>query len=211
MARAEAVERGADEALLLNTNGEVAETASGNLFWVHDNIICTVPTECGVLPGITRAVVFGNLPDDGSPNEPSASSSRRHCGISRAFSSRKARSALCRWRHLTASRSRRRRWWIKSRTPTTKCWPRRKSDFTLGQHPRLWLNSGVPRRSRPKYQLPGVRRKRRRRRMALAGGAGNRCRRDLVLVGTRAIEESQIQEDCSCLRAGARSTAAANR
>jgi len=58
MARAEAVERGADEALLLNTNGEVAETASGNLFWVHDDMICTVPAECGGLPGVTRAVVL---------------------------------------------------------------------------------------------------------------------------------------------------------
>ncbi len=58
MARAEAVEKGADEALLLNTNGEVAETASGNLFWVHDDAICTVPTGCGVLPGVTRAVVL---------------------------------------------------------------------------------------------------------------------------------------------------------
>jgi aminodeoxychorismate lyase len=58
MARAEAVERGADEALLLNTNGEVAETASGNLFWVYDDTICTVPTGRGVLPGVTRAVVL---------------------------------------------------------------------------------------------------------------------------------------------------------
>jgi len=58
MARAEAVEWGADEALLLNTNGEVAETASGNLFWVHDDTICTAPAECGVLPGVTRTVVL---------------------------------------------------------------------------------------------------------------------------------------------------------
>jgi len=58
MARAEAGERGADEALLLNTNGDAAETAGGNLFWVHDDVICTVPTECGALPGITRAVVL---------------------------------------------------------------------------------------------------------------------------------------------------------
>ncbi|MGA2854831.1 MAG: aminotransferase class IV [Verrucomicrobiota bacterium] len=58
MARAEAVERGADEALLLNTNGEVAETAGGNLFWVRGDTICTVPEECGALPGITRAVVL---------------------------------------------------------------------------------------------------------------------------------------------------------
>jgi aminodeoxychorismate lyase len=58
MARAEAAEKGADEALLLNTNGEVAEAASGNLFWVYNDTICTTPTGRGVLPGITRAVVL---------------------------------------------------------------------------------------------------------------------------------------------------------
>jgi branched-subunit amino acid aminotransferase/4-amino-4-deoxychorismate lyase len=57
LARAEAEEKGADEALLLNTNGEVAETAGGNLFWVYQDQVCTVPTGRGVLPGITRAVV----------------------------------------------------------------------------------------------------------------------------------------------------------
>ena len=58
LARAEAEEKGADEALLLNTNGEVAETAGGNLFWVYQDHVCTVPTGRGVLPGITRAVVL---------------------------------------------------------------------------------------------------------------------------------------------------------
>lgn len=58
LARAEAEEQGADEALLLNTNGEVAETAGGNVFWVYQDKICTVPTGRGVLPGITRAVVL---------------------------------------------------------------------------------------------------------------------------------------------------------
>jgi branched-subunit amino acid aminotransferase/4-amino-4-deoxychorismate lyase len=58
MARTEAAEKGADEALLINTNGEVAETASGNLFWVYQDKICTVPTGRGVLPGITRAIVL---------------------------------------------------------------------------------------------------------------------------------------------------------
>jgi branched-subunit amino acid aminotransferase/4-amino-4-deoxychorismate lyase len=58
MARSEAVAQGADEALLINSNGEVAETASGNLFWVYQDTICTVPTGRGVLPGITRAVVL---------------------------------------------------------------------------------------------------------------------------------------------------------
>jgi aminodeoxychorismate lyase len=58
MARAEANEKDADEALLINTNGEVAETTSGNLFWIYDDKICTVPTGRGVLPGITRAIVL---------------------------------------------------------------------------------------------------------------------------------------------------------
>jgi aminodeoxychorismate lyase len=58
LARAEAQAQGADEALLLNTNGEVAEAAGGNLFWVYHEKICTVPTGRGVLPGITRAVVL---------------------------------------------------------------------------------------------------------------------------------------------------------
>jgi branched-chain amino acid aminotransferase len=58
MARIEATERGADEALLLNTDGDVAETASGNLFWVDDDQVCTAPERCGLLPGITRAEVL---------------------------------------------------------------------------------------------------------------------------------------------------------
>jgi branched-subunit amino acid aminotransferase/4-amino-4-deoxychorismate lyase len=58
LARLEAEAKGADEALLLNTNGEVAEAAGGNLFWVYHDNICTVPSGRGVLPGITRAVVL---------------------------------------------------------------------------------------------------------------------------------------------------------
>jgi aminodeoxychorismate lyase len=58
MARAEAAEKGADEALLINTDGQVAEAASGNIFWVHADKICTVPAGQGALPGVTRAVVL---------------------------------------------------------------------------------------------------------------------------------------------------------
>ncbi len=57
-ARAEALAKGADEALLVNSNGEVAETAGANLFWVYHDKICTTPTGRGVLPGITRAVIL---------------------------------------------------------------------------------------------------------------------------------------------------------
>jgi branched-chain amino acid aminotransferase len=58
LARMEAVKRGADEALLVNTKGDVAEAASGNLFWIRRGKIYTVPTACGALPGITRATVL---------------------------------------------------------------------------------------------------------------------------------------------------------
>lgn len=57
MARAEAEERGADEALLLNTNGHVAETASGNIFWIKRGVVCNPPDDAGALHGITRGVV----------------------------------------------------------------------------------------------------------------------------------------------------------
>jgi branched-chain amino acid aminotransferase len=58
LARAEADQAGADEALLLNTDGVVAEGTSSNVFWVKRSAIYTPPLFAGILPGITRAVVF---------------------------------------------------------------------------------------------------------------------------------------------------------
>jgi aminodeoxychorismate lyase len=58
LARAEADAAGADEALLLNTDGFVVEGASSNLFWIERGAICTPPLASGVLPGVTRAVVL---------------------------------------------------------------------------------------------------------------------------------------------------------
>ena len=58
LARAEADAAGADEALLLNTEGFVVEGASSNLFWIEDNTVCTPPLAAGILPGVTRAVVW---------------------------------------------------------------------------------------------------------------------------------------------------------
>ena len=57
LARAEADAAGADEALLLNTLGDVAEGSSSNLFWVEGETIRTPPLASGLLPGVTRAVV----------------------------------------------------------------------------------------------------------------------------------------------------------
>jgi aminodeoxychorismate lyase len=58
LARAEADAAGANEALLSNTNGLVVEGASSNLFWLKRNVICTSPVAAGILPGVTRQVVF---------------------------------------------------------------------------------------------------------------------------------------------------------
>ncbi len=58
LARAEAEERGADEALLLNTDGRFAEAASSNLFWIEHGVVCTTPLAEGLLAGVTRAFVL---------------------------------------------------------------------------------------------------------------------------------------------------------
>jgi len=58
LARAEADAAGADEALLLNTDGFVVEGASSNLFWIDGDTICTPPLASGILPGVTREVVL---------------------------------------------------------------------------------------------------------------------------------------------------------
>lgn len=58
MARAEADAAGAHEALLLNSEGFVVEAASSNLFWIEEKTVRTPPLLSGILPGVTRAVVF---------------------------------------------------------------------------------------------------------------------------------------------------------
>ncbi len=58
LARAEAEARGADEALLLNTDGHVAEATASNLFWLADGTVCTPPVATGALAGVAREVVL---------------------------------------------------------------------------------------------------------------------------------------------------------
>ena len=58
LARAEAEDRDADEALLLNTDGNVCEAASSNLFWLEGGAVCTPPLSDGPLAGITRFLVM---------------------------------------------------------------------------------------------------------------------------------------------------------
>jgi branched-chain amino acid aminotransferase/4-amino-4-deoxychorismate lyase len=54
LARAEARAAGADEAVMLNTRGEVACAAAGNLLWLVGGRLLTPALDCGVLDGITR-------------------------------------------------------------------------------------------------------------------------------------------------------------
>ena len=58
MARVEANLAGADEALMLNDAGNVAECTADNVFIVKHGQIFTPPVAAGALRGITRAVVF---------------------------------------------------------------------------------------------------------------------------------------------------------
>lgn len=58
LARAEADAAQSNEALLTNTSGFVVEGASSNLFWIKGNTIFTSPLVAGILPGVTREVVF---------------------------------------------------------------------------------------------------------------------------------------------------------
>lgn len=67
LARAEAEEQGADDALMLNPAGEVAETASANLFWIADGRVWTPPLCSGALPGVTRGWVIDECERAGVP------------------------------------------------------------------------------------------------------------------------------------------------
>jgi branched-chain amino acid aminotransferase len=58
MARIEANLAGADEALMLNDAGHVAECTADNVFIIKKGQIFTPPISAGALRGITRAVVF---------------------------------------------------------------------------------------------------------------------------------------------------------
>ncbi|HUV24628.1 MAG TPA: branched-chain amino acid transaminase [Methanomassiliicoccales archaeon] len=65
LARLEAVHRGADEALMLNSEGNVAEGTGENIFMVKKGKIFTTPLSAGILEGITRNSVMDIATDLG--------------------------------------------------------------------------------------------------------------------------------------------------
>ncbi|MBN1457685.1 MAG: branched-chain-amino-acid transaminase [Sedimentisphaerales bacterium] len=58
LAKIEALDAGADETIMYNHQGYVAEASGDNIFIVKDGDIYTPPPQSGSLPGITRAVVI---------------------------------------------------------------------------------------------------------------------------------------------------------
>jgi branched-chain amino acid aminotransferase len=67
MAMQEALRRGAEEALMQNQAGELAECSQSNFFIVRGGAVMTPPLACGLLPGITRQFVLALARDLGFP------------------------------------------------------------------------------------------------------------------------------------------------
>lgn len=63
LARIEAAEAAADEAILLTTDGMVAETPGASVFAVKAGVAYTPPITCGILPSITRTTAITLLTD----------------------------------------------------------------------------------------------------------------------------------------------------
>jgi len=60
--REQATLAGCTEAILLDTDGFLAEGSASNLFFAVDGILCTPAVSCGILPGIIRSFVMKNFP-----------------------------------------------------------------------------------------------------------------------------------------------------
>ena len=61
MARLEAAASGYDEAILINSKGQITETGGGSVFIVRGGRIITPPLAVGILPSITRQIVLNYL------------------------------------------------------------------------------------------------------------------------------------------------------
>ena len=67
MAKVEAIQAGAEEGIMLNERGLVAECTGDNVFIVRNGSITTPPISAGALDGITRGVVFQIAEELGIP------------------------------------------------------------------------------------------------------------------------------------------------
>lgn len=58
LAKIEAKRADANEAVMLNAAGHLAEGTVSNIFFVKDGVLCTPSIDCGILDGITRTLVI---------------------------------------------------------------------------------------------------------------------------------------------------------
>jgi branched-chain amino acid aminotransferase len=59
LAKMEAKDRGAYEAIMLNAGGFLTEGTVCNIFFVNNGVLCTPSEDAGILDGITRELVLG--------------------------------------------------------------------------------------------------------------------------------------------------------
>jgi branched-chain amino acid aminotransferase len=69
LALLEAQQLGADDALLLNAQGEITEATTSNLWIVREGVVQTPPVEVGILQGITRTFLMQILKQHNIPHE----------------------------------------------------------------------------------------------------------------------------------------------
>jgi len=67
LAREAARHVGADEALMLNTRGDIACATAANIFWVSGGRVFTPALACGVLAGVARGRVIAAAESKGAP------------------------------------------------------------------------------------------------------------------------------------------------
>lgn len=58
LGKLDALDAGVHDAIMLNTEGHVAEATAANIFIVRDGVVSTPSVECGLLEGVTRNVIL---------------------------------------------------------------------------------------------------------------------------------------------------------
>lgn len=69
LAQIEATQKGVDDALMLNSRGELTEATTSNLWLVQDGVVRTPAVETGILHGITRHFLLQILQEQQIPHE----------------------------------------------------------------------------------------------------------------------------------------------
>ena len=58
LAKHEAIRAGSFDALMLNMDGFLTECTTSNVFFIHQEQLCTPAVDCGILQGVTRDIVI---------------------------------------------------------------------------------------------------------------------------------------------------------